>query len=377
MKRKSLGVPKWSQPRRETSRASGRASTRSVGRRRRSPGRRGPPAPGRSWRPDRRDRGAWHGGACRRPGPPGRCREPGRRWRRPAPPRGRPLPSPPPRWPGRRVRGRRRGTGCLPRRRPPAGRNRLGIGGGHPQQGGWRRARSRWRRPGPLAGRAADDVLLECGVGGGVVGLLGLAVAEQVDADHLPALLLEKVDPAGLAPVALKRRRKAVHQQHREIGHRGRLAARGNRGTGPAQRSSSVGRVARRIEIELTSARPDGSWTWRAAGRPGTAGRARRRPAPGGSQSRRRAQGRGRVRDRGHHHRRRCWPPRRPTGRILSASRSSAPAGPTCPGVTTQLVGRSDRRPGSPERRGIATTGGHDTTATTPGLAENEMDAGR
>ena len=27
-----------------------------------------------------------------------------------------------------------------------------------------------------------------------------------------------------------------------------------------------VGAVARRIEIELTSARPDGTWTWRAAG---------------------------------------------------------------------------------------------------------------
>src|ERR1700690_909960 len=27
-----------------------------------------------------------------------------------------------------------------------------------------------------------------------------------------------------------------------------------------------LGAVARRIEIELTSARPDGTWTWRAAG---------------------------------------------------------------------------------------------------------------
>jgi hypothetical protein len=50
-----------------------------------------------------------------------------------------------------------------------------------------------------------------------------------------------------------------MHQQHGFVTHGGEASG------GPTV-SGSVRPVARRIEIELTSARPDGSWTWRAAG---------------------------------------------------------------------------------------------------------------
>jgi hypothetical protein len=107
--------------------------------------------------------------------------------------------------------------------------------------------------------------------------------------------------------------------------------------------------VARRIEIELTSARPDGSWTWRAAGarepkgvldggllyegaKPGDVVRAEADfeidgitivavTAPKGDDRRQ---------------------PERIE--IIGPSRSDTP------GVTTQLVGRSDRRPGDRRR---------------------------
>ena len=60
--------------------------------------------------------------------------------------------------------------------------------------------------------------------------------------------------------------------------------------------------------------------------------------------------GRGRVRDRRHHHRVGARPQGEHSTPIPSASRSSARAALTRPGVTTQLVGRSDRRPGDRRR---------------------------
>ena len=77
------------------------------------------------------------------------------------------------------------------------------------------------------------------------MGFLGFAVPEQVHPDDLMTFLLQKVDPAGLAPVALERRREAMHQQDGEIGHRGRVPPTTDHSTGPItaqdrSRSSSV-----------------------------------------------------------------------------------------------------------------------------------------
>ena len=58
--------------------------------------------------------------------------------------------------------------------------------------------------------------------------------------------------------------------------------------------------MSRRIEIELTSTRPDGSWTWRAAGAREPKGVLDGVGAAGGLHRRRRAAGRGRGRDRRH-----------------------------------------------------------------------------
>ena len=78
----------------------------------------------------------------------------------------------------------------------------------------------------PSMAGPATHISFQLGVGGRIVGFLGLAVAEQVHADDRVALLLQDVDPAGLAPVALERRGEAVHQQDRKFGHRGRLSRR-------------------------------------------------------------------------------------------------------------------------------------------------------
>ena len=223
MKRKSLGVPKWSQPR----------SGHEPGVRQRLQQRVGRPDeilvsedhqhrevdPGQIGGVER----SGSAGACRRPGPPGRFRAPERRWRRPGPRRGRP----PAVSPTSMARAAASGS--------PPPRNRLAptppttsrpkptrIGRGNPQEqvGAHRKTdgvdRSRRRQ-------GLDDVLLEMSVGGGIVGFLGFAVPEQVHPDDLVALLLQEVDPAGLTPVALERRGEAMDQQDGEIGHRGRV----------------------------------------------------------------------------------------------------------------------------------------------------------
>ena len=107
--------------------------------------------------------------------------------------------------------------------------------------------------------------------------------------------------------------------------------------------------MPRRIDVELTSSRDDGTWTWRAAGRPPAQGRARRGAAAGRGQDRRRAAGRGRLRHRGHHRgggrRAQAGPAASPSG-----SRSSAPSRDEQL-VTTTLVGKRGPRRRPPRRR--------------------------
>ncbi len=100
--------------------------------------------------------------------------------------------------------------------------------------------------------------------------------------------------------------------------------------------------MPRRIDIELTSSRPDGSWTWRAAGAREPRGVVDASVLPGRAEGRRRVQGRGRAGDRRHHgalrghqaarrrSRRRCSSCCRASNRS-SRSSSSAPSatGPT------------------------------------------------
>ena len=126
--------------------------------------------------------------------------------------------------------------------------------------------------------------------------------------------------------------------------------------------------MPRRIEVELTSSRDDGTWTWRAAGRPPAQGRARRRAAACRGQGRRRAAGRGRLRHRGHHRGGgRCRPSR--PGASPSGSRSSGPARDEQL-VTTTLVGKRGRgddrrggREGRDDRDGARADGDRDATA--------------
>ena len=103
-----------------------------------------------------------------------------------------------------------------------------------------------------FAGKDLYDPLFEGAVRGGVVRLRRLAVPEEVDRDDLASGIREEVDPARLPPVALERRREAVDEQDG-------LGAHG-------LHRISLSTMCPRIDIELTSARDDGTWTWRAAG---------------------------------------------------------------------------------------------------------------
>ena len=84
--------------------------------------------------------------------------------------------------------------------------------------------------------------------------------------------------------------------------------------------------MSRRIEVELTSARPDGSWTWRAAGAREPRGVIEGELAASGGQGRRRVQGRGRHRPRRHlgpaRHRGQGAPRRARAARAASGRRS-------------------------------------------------------
>ena len=62
---------------------------------------------------------------------------------------------------------------------------------------------------------------VQVGVGGRVVRLGRVAVAEQVDGDGLAAGVGQQVDPPGLPPVAFERRREAMHEENGLRPHRG------------------------------------------------------------------------------------------------------------------------------------------------------------
>ena len=65
-----------------------------------------------------------------------------------------------------------------------------------------------------IVGQGRDHTVVEVGVGGRVVGLVGVAVTEQVDADHLPPRLGQQVGPTGFPPVPFERRGESMDQQN-------------------------------------------------------------------------------------------------------------------------------------------------------------------
>jgi hypothetical protein len=195
----------------------------------------------------------------------------------------------------------------------------------------------------------------EIGVGLGVVGFGGRSVPREVQWDDDPAGVGEQVDPSRFAPVALERRGEPVDQEDRKGGHSGRLPtarrggllSSGSRSGGPAGEPVGWEAVARRIDIELTSARPDGTWTWRAAGamqpRGVVDGQLLHPGAKAGDVLRAEAdfeiEGISIVSVLAPKEKKRAEPER---------IELIAPAVPT--GVTTQLVGRGDRRPSDRRR---------------------------
>ena len=70
----------------------------------------------------------------------------------------------------------------------------------------------------------------------------------------------------------------------------------------PRDAGGTVDHHVPRIDIELTSSRRDGSWTWRAAGAREPQGVVDASVLPGRAEDRRRVQGRGRAGDRRHHY---------------------------------------------------------------------------
>ncbi len=105
--------------------------------------------------------------------------------------------------------------------------------------------------------------------------------------------------------------------------------------------------MARRIEIELTSARPDGSWTWRAAGAREPRGVLDGGLLPGGAKAGDVLRAEAEFEIEGI-----------TIVSVLAPKESSradpqrieiiGSGRPDLPGVTTQLVGRTDRRSGRP-----------------------------
>ena len=70
-----------------------------------------------------------------------------------------------------------------------------------------------------LGGQHLEEGVLEVVVGLGLVRLRRRAVAEQVDADHRAAGVLEQIDHAGLAPGPITGGGEAVDQQHGRRAH--------------------------------------------------------------------------------------------------------------------------------------------------------------
>ena len=63
------------------------------------------------------------------------------------------------------------------------------------------------------------DAVLQIGIGLGIVGFGGTAVAEKIDGEHGLAGVGEKVDPAGLAPSMVERRPEAMDEEDRLVAH--------------------------------------------------------------------------------------------------------------------------------------------------------------
>ena len=96
------------------------------------------------------------------------------------------------------------------------------------------------------------DPFLEFRIRTGVMRFRCGAMSEEVDRDHLPSRIRKEIHPARLPPVPLERRREAVDEKDTLRAH--------------SPHRISLIPMSRRIDIELTSARDDGTWTWRAAG---------------------------------------------------------------------------------------------------------------
>ncbi len=72
-----------------------------------------------------------------------------------------------------------------------------------------------------LRRQRVGDPGLEPGVGLGIVGLVGVAVAEEVEGQHLTAEVAEEVDPAVVPPRPLRRGGEAVEEEDRRCVGRG------------------------------------------------------------------------------------------------------------------------------------------------------------
>src|SRR5262249_29349201 len=70
---------------------------------------------------------------------------------------------------------------------------------------------------------ALGDQGWQVGVDGRIRRMWTLAVAGQVQLEHVLPAFGEQVDPAGLAPVVFERRGEAVQEYHRARGHQGSL----------------------------------------------------------------------------------------------------------------------------------------------------------
>ena len=93
-------------------------------------------------------------------------------------------------------------------------------------------------------------------IGGRVVGLVGLTVAEQVDADDLAPGVLQQVDPTVVSPRPGRRGREAVQQHHRSIGHSGIVGAGGRHARGQPLAADPARRARMALHADRWSGRP-------------------------------------------------------------------------------------------------------------------------
>ena len=176
------------------------------------------------------------------------------------------------------------------------------------------------------------------------MGFLRPAVSQQVYGDDLATLVVEEVDPARFPPVPFEGRGESVHQQHRRIGHPGRVARRGNRwhraerspvawARGPPHRDRADERATRRlVDVAGGGARePRGVLDGDLLPEKAKAGDVLKAEADF------EIEGITIVS---------VLAPKEPTRSGPERIEIIGSGQPDAPGVTTQLVGRSDRRPG-------------------------------